>query len=147
VLKLLKNYPVFKDMSITFANNMEISRTVRDINSFEKVHYSFSPDHVLYSGPEMLFVEDPENLKTDIDRYMERNNCYPRIIAVKKTGIFAAGEKENISKKAMEFFLNALKIAVYAESFGGYKFLDKEQVDFIMNWEVERYRSKVSFGK
>jgi len=147
VIELLKKYPGFKDFYITFENNMEISTVIRDRDSFEKVHYAFSPDHVLFSGPEMLFVEDPENLKMDIDKYRERNNCYPRIIAVKKTGIFAVGEKEDISKKAMEFFLNSLKIAVYAESFGGYKFMDKEQVDFIMNWEVEKYRSKVSFDK
>ena len=62
-------------------------------------------------------------------------------------GVFALGDGENSSHIAMLFFLDALKVAVYAESFGGYKFMDKGQIDFIKNWEVEKFRSKVSFGK
>ncbi|GAH95603.1 unnamed protein product, partial [marine sediment metagenome] len=47
----------------------------------------------------------------------------------------------------MLLFLDALKIAVYTESFGGYRFMDKEQIDFIKNWKVEKFRSKVSLTK
>ena len=142
----LKNYSAFKDSYITFENNSEISAAVRNSTSFEKVHSSYTPDHILYAGPEMLFVEDLESIKQDIDKYRERNECYPKVIAVKRTGVFAIGKKENASHIAMLFFLNALKIAVYTESFGGYKFMDKGQIDFIKNWEVEKFRSKVSFN-
>lgn len=143
----IKSFLPFEDVHITFENNNEISSIVRDRDSFKKVHSSYTPDHVLYAGPEMLFVEDQDSIENDMDDYIKRNNCYPKIIAVKMTGVFAAGEKENISRLAMVFFLNALKISIYAESFGGYKFMDKSQIDFIMNWEVEKFRSKVSLGK
>jgi hypothetical protein len=39
-------------------------------------------------------------------------------------------------------FNDALKIAVYAESFGGGKPMTDELTDFIVNWEAEAYRSK-----
>ena len=41
-------------------------------------------------------------------------------------------------------FLDAVKIAVYTESFGGYLHLSEELTDFIVNWEVESYRQKVA---
>jgi hypothetical protein len=37
-----------------------------------------------------------------------------------------------------------VKIAVYSESFGGPCFMPQAKIDFINNWEVERYRSSVS---
>ncbi|MCJ7665184.1 MAG: class II aldolase, partial [Actinobacteria bacterium] len=144
VCKRLKNYPAFKDSYITFENNTEINATVRDGTSFEKVHFSYTPDHIVYAGSEMLFVEDLDGIGQDIDRYKERNGCYPKVIAVKMTGIFALGDEENSSHVSMLFFLDAIKIAVYTESFGGYKFMDKRQVDFIKNWEVEKFRSNIN---
>jgi hypothetical protein len=39
-------------------------------------------------------------------------------------------------------FNDALKIACYAESFGGGKPMTDELTDFIVNWEAEAYRSK-----
>jgi len=147
VCRRIKNYSAFKDAYITFEYNTEISAAVKDSASFQKVHSSYTPDHILYAGPEMLFVEDLRSIEQDIDRYRERNDCYPKVIAVKMTGVFAIGSRENSSRVAMLFFLNALKIAVYAESFGGHKFMNKEQIDFIKNWEVEKFRSKVSLDK
>jgi rhamnose utilization protein RhaD (predicted bifunctional aldolase and dehydrogenase) len=42
--------------------------------------------------------------------------------------------------------MDALKVAVYTESFGGPLFMSDDQIRFINTWEVERYRSKVSAG-
>lgn len=147
VCRRIKNYSAFKDKYITFEYNTEISAAVKDSTSFQKVHSSYTPDHTLYAGPEMLFVEDLNSIEQDIDQYRERNNCYPKVIAVKTTGVFAIGDGKNASHITMLLFLDALKIAVYAESFGGHKFMDKEQIDFIKNWEVEKFRSKISLGK
>ena len=143
----LKNYPAFKDLYITFENNREISSTVKDSTSFEKVRSAYTPDHIVYAGPEMLFIKDLSKIGQDIDEYRKRNDCYPKIIAVKMTGAFALGVGKKTSSTTMLFFLDALKIAVYTESFGGYKFMDIEQIDFIKNWEVEKFRSKVNLDE
>ena len=147
IYRQFKNYPAFKDKYITFENNTEISAAIKDSASFEKVHSSYTPDHIVYAGPEMLFVEDLDGIGQDIDQYKERNGCYPKVIAIKMTGVFALGDEENSSHVTMLFFLDAIKIAVYTESFGGYKFMNKGQIDFIKNWEVEKFRSKVSLKK
>ncbi|MBA7700183.1 hypothetical protein ES703_108892 [subsurface metagenome] len=95
----------------------------------------------------MLFIEDLNNIEQDIDQYRERNECYPKVIAVKMTGVFTLGDKEESSHITMLLFLDALKIAVHTESFGGYKFMDKEQIDFIKNWKVEEFRTMVNLTK
>jgi len=145
IYRQFKNHPAFKNKYITFENNTEISAAVKDSTSFEKVHSSYTPDHIVYAGPEMLFVEDLDGIGQDIDQYRERNGCYPKVIAVKMTGVFALGDEDNSSRVTMLFFLDALKIAVYAESFGGYKFMGKRQVDFIKNWEAEEFRSNINY--
>lgn len=141
----IKNHYNFKDSHIIFENNKEISMAVKNRKSFKKVCSSYTPDHILYAGPEVFFLEDVEDIEKDIDKYWQRNSCYPKIIAVKHLGVFAIGKKVKISRMAMVFFLDALKIAIYAESFGGYKHMDKEIIDFIVNWEVEKFRSKIFY--
>jgi hypothetical protein len=44
----------------------------------------------------------------------------------------------------MPLFLDTVSIAVYTESFGGPRFMDDAMIDFIRNWEVEKYRSSVA---
>jgi len=95
----------------------------------------------------MLFIENPDNCRNNLEQYKNRNKCEPKIIAVKGQGVFTVGGSELTSHVAMSFFLDALKIFIYAESFGGYKFMDKEQIDFIKNWEVEKFRAKVAEDK
>jgi hypothetical protein len=43
----------------------------------------------------------------------------------------------------MTLFLDTLKVATFVESFGGPRFMDDDQIEFIRNWEVESYRSKL----
>jgi rhamnose utilization protein RhaD (predicted bifunctional aldolase and dehydrogenase) len=147
VYNYIKNYPAFKDIYITFENNTEISKVVKDSTSFKKVHSSYTPNHIVYAGPEMLFIENLGSIKRDIDRYSKRNGCYPKVIAVKMLGVFTIGIKESTSRIAMLSFLDALKIAIYTESFGGYKFMDRKQIDFIKSWGVEEFRSEIILDK
>jgi len=147
ICNLITDYPDFRDKYVTFNNNTEISKAIRDKVSFKKVRSAYTPDHIVYAGPEMLFIENPDNFRKNLEQYKNRNKCEPKIIAVKKAGVFAIGSSERTSHIAMSFFHDALKISIYAESFGGYKFMDKEQIDFIKNWEVEKFRAGVAADK
>jgi len=71
-------------------------------------------------------------------------NRIPRIIAVKSLGVFGLANSEKTVDNALELFKDTQKIAVFSESFGGPRFMDEDQINFINNWEVERYRTKVS---
>jgi rhamnose utilization protein RhaD (predicted bifunctional aldolase and dehydrogenase) len=140
----MKDSPGFSDTYVTFKNNVEISKAVKDEVSFRRVHSAYTPDHIVYAGPEMLFIENPDDFGRSVRQYRNKNKCDPKIIALRNVGVFAMGNSEKTSNVAMSFFLDALKISIYAESFGGHKFMDKEQIDFIKNWEVEKFRAGIA---
>ena len=67
-------------MYITFENNREISSTVKDSTSFEKVRSAYTPDHIVYAGPEMLFIKDLSNIGQDIIDEYRKLTGIPSII-------------------------------------------------------------------
>jgi rhamnose utilization protein RhaD (predicted bifunctional aldolase and dehydrogenase) len=68
----------------------------------------------------------------------------PKIAALEETGVFGIGPTEKAANLALELFADTVKIAVYARSFGGHKFMEADKIAFINNWEAERYRSQRS---
>ena len=61
---------------------------------------------------------------------------------MERTGIFVAGKNAKAADTSAALLNDELKIACYAESFGGSDFMPEYYVDFIVNWEVESYRAK-----
>ena len=61
---------------------------------------------------------------------------------MKDCGLYGADYSEKGSVTAVALFNDAMKIAVYAESFGGALPMSDDLTDFIVNWEAESYRSK-----
>ncbi|MDR2402464.1 MAG: class II aldolase/adducin family protein [Spirochaetaceae bacterium] len=145
---------------IAFLRNNEIAAMVRDRASFYPLSSAFSPDHIVYAGSDPLFVESPEaggDTAALEKAWKERidgadtiagggasRGRIPKIVALQGMGVFGIGTSEKGAKTALQLFNDAVKIAVYAESFGGPRFMARDQIDFINNWEVERYRSKVT---
>jgi rhamnose utilization protein RhaD (predicted bifunctional aldolase and dehydrogenase) len=127
------------------AENREILRLVQDKNSFTPVSGAFSPDHVVYSGHKPLFVDRVDDgFAQVLSQYQEDEKTLPKIVAVRDTGVLACGPSPKLARSARLLFIDAVKVAVYAESFGGPSFLPPDQVEFIRGWEVEKYRERVS---
>ena len=126
--------------------NREIAALVRDRESFYPVSSGFSPDHIIYAGSDPLFTSarDPAGLSKDWKNHIEKTGRPPKIVAVRSLGVFGLGSSEKAAAFAIELFQDAVKVAVYSESFGGPQFMSQDQMDFINNWEVEQFRSKVS---
>jgi rhamnose utilization protein RhaD (predicted bifunctional aldolase and dehydrogenase) len=114
--------------------------------AFAPLSGSFSPDHIVYAGHEILRVGDPEALDAAWRDYAGRNGAKPRIVLVAGLGAVAVGRSRAAAETAMALFLDAASVAVYAESFGGALHMSAEKVQFIRNWEVERYRASASLG-
>ena len=136
-----------------FIYNNEIENICQSVEAFKPLVRPFSPDHIVYYKAEPLFVaavEDIdaqiENIKTALDAFIDRNKYIPKIIAVEKLGCFAFGNTKKECDTAALLFLDAVKVSVYAESFGSYLPLSLELTDFIINWEVESYRQKVALS-
>jgi NAD(P)-dependent dehydrogenase (short-subunit alcohol dehydrogenase family) len=60
--------------------------------------------------------------------------------------MFSCGNTLQEAVTAQEVMLDAIKVVVYAEAFGGVSVMPDFLIDFIVNWEVESYRAKVSLA-
>jgi rhamnose utilization protein RhaD (predicted bifunctional aldolase and dehydrogenase) len=129
-----------------FLRDHEIAALVKDRASFAPVSSPFTPDHIVYDGSDPLFCEarTEAGVREAWKNHVQKTGRNPKIIAVQGLGVFGAGATEKTAGLALELFRDAVKVAVYAESFGGPLFMTADQIDFINNWEVERFRSTVS---
>ena len=130
----------------TFCVNQEVAGIVSDEVTFGKVKKPFSPDHIVYCKDEPLFVEKDEVLGASFQEYRNRKGYAPKIVAIKGLGFVALGATKKEADIAKELFLDAIKIAVYTESFGGVFPQADELTQFILTWEIEQYRSKAAFA-
>jgi len=129
-----------------FFHNREVASLIQNRSSFYPVSSAFTPDHIVYAGSDPLYTEASSiaALREDWNNHVEKTGRIPKICAVRNMGIFGLGRSENAAALAVELFKDAVKVAVYSESFGGPLFMSREKIDFINNWEVEQFRSKVS---
>jgi rhamnose utilization protein RhaD (predicted bifunctional aldolase and dehydrogenase) len=134
---------------VQFERNGELGRFTAGRDAFKPLSSAFTPDHIVYAGSDPLFLDSgvagsagaiEEALKT----HAGKTGRLPKVVAVQGLGVFGLGNSEKAAGNAVELVDDAAKVAVYTESFGGPLFMPPEQITFINNWEVERYRSKVS---
>ena len=102
----------------------------------------FTPDHIVYCGPYPLFVENIDQAKDALDAFMKENDKEPRLILVQGVGAFIMEDDKGKAAKAQLLVKDAIKLAVYAESFGGPLHMTDDITYFITHWEAEAYRSK-----
>jgi rhamnose utilization protein RhaD (predicted bifunctional aldolase and dehydrogenase) len=129
---------------IKFERNNQIAAFVADEGAFKPVSSAFTPDHIVYSGSDPLFVKDRSGLEQAFKLHSEKTGRIPKIIAVQSLGIFGLANSEKAAENSLELFRDTQKVAVYSESFGGQRFMTREMIDFINKWEIERYRSQVA---
>jgi rhamnose utilization protein RhaD (predicted bifunctional aldolase and dehydrogenase) len=134
--------------SAVFMRSGEISKLVNDRASFAPVSSAFTPDHIVYAGSEPLFIEADTSagIHDGWTQYVDKTGRKPKIVAVHGLGVFGVGTSEKAALLALELFRDSVKVAVYSQSFGGPLFMTKDKIDFINNWEVERYRANISAG-
>ena len=128
----------------TFMQSKEIFALVKDRASFAPVASVFTPDHIVYSGSNPLFVEANQDIRGAWKDHADKTGRNPKTVAVQGLGVFGAAAAEKAASLALDLFKDAVKVAAYSESFGGPRFMKQDKIDFINNWEVERYRSNVS---
>lgn len=136
-----------EEWTFDFVSNREIVRFAQDRDSFEPLSGPFSPDHVVYCGHKPLFVAEDElgpGFTDVLSAYQKQEQTLPKAIVLQGTGALGCGPTEKLARNARMLFVDAAKIAVYTESFGGPQFLPPEQIAFIRGWEVEKYRERVS---
>ena len=118
------------------------------IESWDAVKAPFTPDGIVYCKSEYLRLDGPDADAAEkaIERYVARRGHTPKVILVPGVGLLAVGDSAKNAQVVTDVFLDAVKIAWYAGSFGGVHPMNRRQIGFIDNWEVENYRRKVSAG-
>jgi len=129
-----------------FMSGGEIDSLVKNRDSFTPVSSAFTPDHIVYSGSDPLFAETDtdEGIRAAWNEHTRKTGMKPKIAAVQGMGIFSAATSEKAAHLALDLFKDTIKVSVYSESFGGQLFMAQDKIDFINNWEVERFRVSVS---
>ena len=109
----------------------------------------FTPDMIVYCKSEYVVLDsdDPvQEAEEKIEAYAARRGHTPKVLLIKGIGLVAVGDHAKNAGIITEVFLDAMKVAFYAGSFGGAHPMEPAWVDFIDNWEVENYRRKVASG-
>lgn len=138
---------------VTFRTNKEVKGLTASSQAFIPLLLTFTPDHIVYCKHEPLFIEKCDDINEQysaiekgVKEFEIRSGHKPKIVAVEGLGIFAWGKTKKEADIAAAVFMDAVKIAIYSESFGGPKFMNDDAVAFIRNWEAETYRQKISLG-
>jgi len=125
----------------------ELARLTASNEAFSVLSKPFSPDHIVYAGSDFLFAEGPgPELEKAYADFVTRHGRAPKLAAVRGLGVFGIGGNEKSAGLAVDLFRDAAKIVAFTEAFGGPRYMTPDQIDFINNWEVERYRTKISTG-
>ena len=136
-----------KDVYVKFTINKEVERLCSSYVSFEILTRPMSPDHIVYCKAVPMFLESIDNITGQYKKFVNENKYEPKIIFIKNIGMFAIGKSEKDSLVVSDVWMDAVKISVYAQNFGGVRHMAPDMVDFIANWEVESYRSKVNLNQ
>jgi len=127
---------------VEFCTNEKVREFVSSKKSFIPVSKSFTPDHIVNCKDEPLFIVSPGELEPEFDNYTKKKGFKPKIVAIQGLGFFALGEDETNAKRAKASYLDLIKIATFASSFGGDNPPPGEFTEFILSWENESYSSK-----
>ena len=115
----------------------------REILCYNPTTKSLSPDHIVYAKAKQLALDSEEGLEEAFAAFEKENGYKPKIVFIKGLGMFACDASEKSAQTAASVMYDAVKVVCYAESFGGVQPMPEFLIDFIVNWEVESYRSKV----
>ncbi len=117
-----------------------------------KIAKPFTPDAIVYCKSNYIFLndEEPEAVLAEaakqIPAFTAKFGYQPKVILMKGIGLVAVGDNAAQCDIILDVFEDAMKIAWYAEAFGGPHPMTQAQIDFIDNWEVENYRRSVAAG-
>ncbi len=141
-------YPV-----IRLRTNSLLIRYSQNKTTFQKISKPFIPDMVVYCRKEWIYLENTANPREILDEfsrklkdYEARNRCKPKIIVLKNIGVLGIDNDSRSVDTVLKVFEDLVKIRYYSESFGGGKTLTEDQIRFIDQWEVEKYRRKIAKG-
>ncbi|HEX2060755.1 MAG TPA: SDR family oxidoreductase, partial [Thermoanaerobaculia bacterium] len=113
-----------------------------------------TPDHLLYTKRFPLFLDDGQDLRTAMQKYVERYETWyrahpskfamldphPRIVLVPGTGMFTAGKDALAARIVRDIYRHTMRIIAAAEDAGGYETLNDHDAFHAEYWPLELYK-------
>ncbi|MBE6379300.1 MAG: SDR family NAD(P)-dependent oxidoreductase, partial [Lentisphaerae bacterium] len=118
--------------------------SVRSTKAFAPAAGPLTPDHIVYAKSFALTCDDPS--PEAVDAFAAAKGYKPKVVCVPGKALFAAGNNANGAATTMALAYDAARVERLAGAFGGVNYLSDAHREFIENWEVESYRSKVAAG-
>ncbi|MBR3416847.1 MAG: SDR family NAD(P)-dependent oxidoreductase [Clostridia bacterium] len=130
---------------VVFKTNKQIIR-FSSREGFKNIKRPLTPDHIVYCKAEPLFISDfgVSEIIARFNEFKYSHGYLPKIVFAENIGMFAIGSTFKEANTASDLMFDAMTVVTYAENFGGVLPMSKKLTDFIVNWEVEKYRSGVS---
>ena len=125
--------------------NPLISHFISDKKKFQFISRPFIPDQIVYCKTHPLWLNceesrNPDKIRKNLLKYEGRYGYLPRILLTEGGGMIGAEINEEAATLVLDVFEDAMKISYYSGNFGGPHFMNRRQISFIENWEVENYR-------
>ena len=127
-----------------------MDKFIADEAAAAKVGKPFTPDIIVYCKSEYIYIgaETPEEkckeAEQKIEDFVARKGYTPKVLLINGIGLVAVGDNAKNAQIITEVFYDAMKVAFYAQGFGGEHAMEPAWINFIDNWEVENYRRKVA---
>ena len=103
---------------------------------------AFTPDIIVYAGARAVQAESLAELPAQLKSALAEKTP-PRLAVVREVGSFLLADNVVELDTAEEVAACAARLARLAAGRGGAHVLSPEAADFIINWEVERYRASL----
>jgi NAD(P)-dependent dehydrogenase (short-subunit alcohol dehydrogenase family)/rhamnose utilization protein RhaD (predicted bifunctional aldolase and dehydrogenase) len=147
VLRML--YDRDGNAAVKFTCNNEIAKYAADEKAFSVLKEPISPDHIVYCKAEPLFIDsfEPEAIAERFNAFVERRGFKPKVVFAKGTGLFTIGNTAKEAATVLDVWTDCMTVTSLAENFGGVRHMAPAMQDFIINWEAESYRAKVSLSQ
>jgi NAD(P)-dependent dehydrogenase (short-subunit alcohol dehydrogenase family) len=134
-----------------YIDNSFIRSFTKDAESYSKIDNSLIPDEIVYCRSFSMFIENSasaEEIVSELDiklKAIEKSKgVFPKVILLKGMGMIVTDDSAAMVEVVADTFRNKLEVTYYSGSFGGLSPMTTEQVFFIDNWEVEKYRKGVA---
>ena len=117
---------------------------------FDKVAGPFSPDSGIYCNSKYIYISADgvdailSEAEQKIEEYKSSNGYDPKVILIKGIGLVCVGRNAKECGIVEDVYLDMMKIAWYAQSFGGEHHMTPEQRLFVDNWEAHRPKFKTA---
>jgi NAD(P)-dependent dehydrogenase (short-subunit alcohol dehydrogenase family)/rhamnose utilization protein RhaD (predicted bifunctional aldolase and dehydrogenase) len=116
----------------------------------DSVMLPFMPDNIVYckSAPLFLAGATPaalvEGFTAARAAFEKRWGYLPKVVLLEGIGAAAAEDTKRSADTCLDVFEDLLRVSFASRAFGGPRFLEPRDIEFIDTWEVESYRRSVA---